>query len=175
MRRRRFTDRTDRPVRRHPPVQASPILPPPLQVSSDVVKRPRGRPRKVRPVAEPSISPPIASAPVVDDCPVAPAPVQADTASGKIDKSALTISEPRRLRDKIHLEFVGSQPCLICGRSPADIAPNMSPHDIQLCKCLNKSYVRRANLAARLSHNSTRCVHRRGLPSARCAAAIVRS
>jgi hypothetical protein len=57
---------------------------------------------------------------VVDDCPVAPAPVQADTASGKIDKSVLTISEPRGLRDKAHLKFVGSQPCLICARSPAD-------------------------------------------------------
>jgi hypothetical protein len=102
------------------PVQASPILPPPLQASSDVVKRPRGRPRKVKPVAEPSTSPPIASAPVVDDCPAAPAPVQAGTAPGKIDKSVLTISEPRRLRDKAHLKFVGSQPCLICARSPAD-------------------------------------------------------
>jgi hypothetical protein len=88
--------------------------------SSDVVKRPRGRPRKVKPIVEPSISPAIASAPVVDDCPVAPAPVQADTASGKIDKSVLTISEPRGLRDKAHLKFVGSQPCLICARSPAD-------------------------------------------------------
>ena len=34
------------------PVQASPILPPPLQVSSDVVKRPRGRPRKIQPPIE---------------------------------------------------------------------------------------------------------------------------
>jgi hypothetical protein len=87
---------------------------------SDVVKRPRGRPRKVKPVAEPSTSPPIASAPVVDDCPAAPTPVQAGTAPGKIDKSVLTISEPRRLRDKAHLKFVGAQPCLICARSPAD-------------------------------------------------------
>jgi hypothetical protein len=26
----------------------------------------------------------------------------------------------RRLRDKAHLKFVASQPCLICGRNPAD-------------------------------------------------------
>jgi hypothetical protein len=29
-------------------------------------------------------------------------------------------SGPRRLRDKAHLKFLGSQPCLICARSPAD-------------------------------------------------------
>ena len=37
----------------------------------------------------------------------------------RIDKSALTISEPKRIRCKEHLRFVASQPCLICGRSPA--------------------------------------------------------
>ena len=37
----------------------------------------------------------------------------------KIDKSVLTISEPKRLRSKEHLRFVARQPCLICGRTPA--------------------------------------------------------
>jgi hypothetical protein len=37
----------------------------------------------------------------------------------KIDKSVLTIGEPKRIRSKEHLRFVASQPCLICGRSPA--------------------------------------------------------
>ena len=36
----------------------------------------------------------------------------------KIDKSALTISEPKRHRSKEHLRFVAQQPCLVCGRSP---------------------------------------------------------
>jgi hypothetical protein len=36
----------------------------------------------------------------------------------KIDKSVLTISEPKRLRSKEHLRFVARQPCLICGRTP---------------------------------------------------------
>jgi len=36
----------------------------------------------------------------------------------KIDKSVLTIGEPKRIRCKEHLRFVASQPCLICGRSP---------------------------------------------------------
>jgi len=38
----------------------------------------------------------------------------------RIDKSVLTIGEPKRLRDKAHLRFVASQPCLVCGRQPSD-------------------------------------------------------
>jgi hypothetical protein len=38
----------------------------------------------------------------------------------QIDKSLLTIAEPKRLRDKAHLRFVASQPCLVCGRQPSD-------------------------------------------------------
>jgi Rad52/22 family double-strand break repair protein len=37
----------------------------------------------------------------------------------KIDKSVLTLSEPKRLRSKEHLRFVARQPCLICGRTPS--------------------------------------------------------
>ena len=40
--------------------------------------------------------------------------------AGRIDKSVLTIPETKRLRDKEHLKFVASQPCLICGRQPCD-------------------------------------------------------
>lgn len=36
----------------------------------------------------------------------------------KVDKSVLTISEPKRIRCKEHLRFVASQPCVICGRQP---------------------------------------------------------
>jgi hypothetical protein len=36
-----------------------------------------------------------------------------------IDKSVLTLGEPKRFRCKEHLRFVASQPCLICGRSPS--------------------------------------------------------
>ncbi|EKS38721.1 hypothetical protein HMPREF9696_01190 [Afipia clevelandensis ATCC 49720] len=43
-----------------------------------------------------------------------------DAKMPKIDKSELALSEPRRLRDKVHLRFVASQPCLICERSPSD-------------------------------------------------------
>jgi len=37
-----------------------------------------------------------------------------------VDKSLLAFPEPRRFRDKTHVKFVAKQPCLICGRSPAD-------------------------------------------------------
>ena len=42
----------------------------------------------------------------------------------KIDKSVLTLSEPKRIRSKEHLRFVASQPCLICGRNAL---PRTSP------------------------------------------------
>ena len=37
----------------------------------------------------------------------------------KIDKSALTIGETRRIRCREHLRFVASQPCVVCGRTPS--------------------------------------------------------
>lgn len=46
----------------------------------------------------------------------------------KIDKSVLTISEPKRLRDKDHLRFVASHPCLVCGRQPSD------PHHLRFAQ-----------------------------------------
>ena len=46
----------------------------------------------------------------------------------RIDKSQLTIAEPKRLRNKAHLKFVASQPCLICGRQPSD------PHHLRFAQ-----------------------------------------
>ena len=40
--------------------------------------------------------------------------------SGAIDKSVLTLPEPRRIRDREHVKFVATRPCLICGRRPSD-------------------------------------------------------
>jgi hypothetical protein len=37
-----------------------------------------------------------------------------------VDKSVLTLNEPRRYRNRAHLELVASQPCLICERRPSD-------------------------------------------------------
>ena len=40
--------------------------------------------------------------------------------SRSIDKSVLAMPEPRRVRDRDHVKLVAQQPCLICGRRPAD-------------------------------------------------------
>jgi hypothetical protein len=37
-----------------------------------------------------------------------------------IDKSVLALPEPRRVRDRDHVRHVAKQPCLTCGRQPAD-------------------------------------------------------
>jgi hypothetical protein len=46
----------------------------------------------------------------------------------RIDKSQLTIGEPKRLRDKGHLRFVASKACLVCGREPSD------PHHLRFAQ-----------------------------------------
>jgi hypothetical protein len=46
----------------------------------------------------------------------------------KINKSALALPEPKRLRDKSHLRFVASQPCIVCGRHPSD------PHHLRFAQ-----------------------------------------
>jgi hypothetical protein len=56
------------------------------------------------------------------------APAAAVLAPTKIDKSQLAIAEPKRLRDKAHLKFVASQPCLVCGRQPSD------PHHLRFAQ-----------------------------------------
>jgi len=48
--------------------------------------------------------------------------------AARVDKSRLTLAEPRRLRDKAHLKFVASQPCLVCGRQPSD------PHHLRFAQ-----------------------------------------
>jgi hypothetical protein len=55
-------------------------------------------------------------------------PASADLLPAQIDKSVLAIAEPRRLRDKAHLRFVASQPCLVCGRQPSD------PHHLRFAQ-----------------------------------------
>jgi len=60
-------------------------------------------------------APPLSSAP----------PVLSDA---KIDKSQLALAEPKRIRDKAHLKFVASQPCIVCGRQPSD------PHHLRFAQ-----------------------------------------
>lgn len=96
---------------------------------------------KMTAVAEPmtdfATSVTIAAAPAFADTPTAPSISKSDNGAKRlgrgfksarrkvsarptIDKSVLTFPEPRRLRDKEHLKFVATQPCLICERQPAD-------------------------------------------------------
>jgi hypothetical protein len=51
--------------------------------------------------------------------PTGPATADSDALPG-IDKSVLTLTEPRRHRNKEHLRFVAQQACLLCGRKPSD-------------------------------------------------------
>ena len=55
-------------------------------------------------------------------------PAEPNLTPRPIDKSQLMIAEPKRLRDKAHLKFVAAQPCLVCGRQPAD------PHHLRFAQ-----------------------------------------
>ena len=46
----------------------------------------------------------------------------------RIDKNALALPEPRRIRDRDHVRYVAKQPCLICGRRPSD------PHHLRFAQ-----------------------------------------
>jgi len=89
----------------------------PRPKSAPIPKRTRRRAHTRKEDAGPL--PVIAQHPVVD---ANPSSSTAQTSDGpaKIQKNELPISEPRRIRDKAHLRYVASQPCLFCGRSPAD-------------------------------------------------------
>ena len=56
------------------------------------------------------------------------APEMPAASDAKIDKSVLALPEPKRRRDKSHLRFVASQPCLVCGRHPSD------PHHLRFAQ-----------------------------------------
>jgi hypothetical protein len=121
---------TDQPT----PVQANPILPRPLPASGGVVKRPRGRPRKIQPPSEKAavvlLPPTVDDSASLDMTAVSKTSIRDLNASKviKIDKSMLRFGEVRRHRDKTHLRFVALQPCLLCGRSPSD------PHHLRFAQ-----------------------------------------
>jgi hypothetical protein len=63
----------------------------------------------------PSALPVQASAP-----PQREVPAMNSAVAWHVDKAALPLGEPRRYRDRAHLRFVASQPCLRCERQPAE-------------------------------------------------------
>ncbi|MGA8697424.1 MAG: ERF family protein [Xanthobacteraceae bacterium] len=46
----------------------------------------------------------------------------------EIEKSVLAFPEPRRIRDRDHIQYVIKQPCLICGRRPSE------PHHLRFAQ-----------------------------------------
>jgi hypothetical protein len=76
---------------------------------------PNRRRRKSRPQEQVPATLPQPAAPALPELPPAN-----NAVPWHVDKSALPLSEPRRYRDRAHLEFVASQPCLLCGRQPCD-------------------------------------------------------
>jgi hypothetical protein len=48
--------------------------------------------------------------------------------SHAIDKSALALPEPRRVRDRDHIRSIIQKPCLVCGRQPSD------PHHLRFAQ-----------------------------------------
>ncbi len=116
-------------VERAPPLQ-------PTTVSNEAI-RTGFHPDDTTPIPRPSKyharrHPPLTAKDLQDSTHVSPAPGPAPKGSeprpDRIDKSALKIAEPKRLRDKAHLRFVASQPCLVCGRSPSD------PHHLRFAQ-----------------------------------------
>jgi hypothetical protein len=95
----------------------------------DLVTHDRAQARRgpeVRPSLESSVVP--VSSGLLPDAPgLVPTSPPTDSPT-KIDKSSLTLTEPKRLRDKAHLKFVASQSCLICGRQPCD------PHHLRFAQ-----------------------------------------
>ncbi|MBR1190361.1 ERF family protein [Bradyrhizobium sp. AUGA SZCCT0160] len=55
-------------------------------------------------------------------------PTATPEARSRIDKSVLTLPETKRQRDRQHLRFVASHPCLVCGREPCD------PHHLRFAQ-----------------------------------------
>ena len=71
-----------------------------------------------------------------------------------VDKSVLTIAEPRRYRNKEHLRFVAQQACLVCGRKPSD------PHHLRFMQPRALGWKVSDEFVAPLCRIHHRAVHR---------------
>ena len=84
-----------------------------LQKNAELQPQPdRPREAPAQQVSSPSEVIPHATAPVAD-------PDRPATDLPDFEHYAVT-PKPRRLRDKLHREFVAAQPCVVCGRQPSD-------------------------------------------------------
>jgi hypothetical protein len=73
-----------------------------------------------------------------------------------VDKGALPLNEPRRHRDRAHLKFVASQPCLRCERQPAE------PHHLRFVQPGAMGRKVSDEYAVPLCRTHHREVHRKG-------------
>jgi hypothetical protein len=78
------------------------------------------------------------------------------TGAQRVDRADLALSEPRRHRDRDHLEFVTLQPCLLCGRRPSDAHHLRFAQSAALGRRVSDAF---AVPLCRLHH---RALHRRG-------------
>jgi hypothetical protein len=115
----------------------------------------RRRKRRSREQPPPTLPQPSAGAqPAVQSQPEAP-PVN-NAVAWHVDKSALSLSEPRRYRDRAHLKFVASQPCLRCERQPAE------PHHLRFVQPRALGRKVSDEYAVPLCRTHHREVHRQG-------------
>ena len=80
--------------------------------------------------------------------------IQRNDATRAVDKSVLTIAEPRRYRNKEHLRFVAQQACLVCGRKPSD------PHHLRFMQPRALGWKVSDEFVAPLCRIHHRAVHR---------------
>jgi len=73
-----------------------------------------------------------------------------------VDKSALTLPEPRRVRDREHLRSVAQKACLVCGRQPSD------PHHLRFAQGRGMSQKVSDEFTVPLCRGHHREVHRCG-------------
>jgi hypothetical protein len=115
----------------------------------------RRRKRKSREQPPPTLSQPAAlDQPGVQPQPEVP-PVN-NAVVWHVEKSALSLSEPRRYRDRAHLKFVASQPCLRCERQPAE------PHHLRFVQPRALGRKVSDEYAVPLCRTHHREVHRQG-------------
>jgi hypothetical protein len=74
----------------------------------------------------------------------------------RVDKSALTFPEPKRIRDKDHLRRVAAQPCLVCNATPSD------PHHVRFAQTRAMSRKVSDEFTVSLCRTHHRELHRSG-------------